>query len=520
MSYFELSLLAGLALGGIVGGQLWSVLGTGAFTALALLYIVAALLFFMGSVGSRRHRRDEVWQGLMRSLATPALQRLAPVWLCMNAIIGLWLGPTLYFLLTHRSNGQQLLAGLFADDPSELGWLLFVYALVFGAGVVAWSRALPRIHLPHALRVSLLAMLGVSSGLLLLNHMGDQPTQLRWTLTVVIAILIMVESGFTPAALSLLAGAVGPGVGRGAAMGIYSFLLSLGALAGSVLAAIAGRWLAIEGLTYATLGLAVVALAFLPRLGSVGRLTPEVPQTAGASNAEINRELSALKRMFTLAVQGGKLVSKPYIPMLKENNVRKGFFEPAQFESVKNHLPPHMQGIARFAHATGWRTPSEVLPLEWRQVDVHSGEVRLDPGTTKNDDARVFPFTTELRAVLEDSRAAADRLQREENIITPYVFFYAKGKKAGQRITESGFNKAWRKARVAAGCPGRIPHDFRRTAVRNLVRAGVPERVAMQLTGHKTRAVFERYNIVSPGDLRDAAQRLDSFMTSRSEATG
>ena len=88
---------------------------------------------------------------------------------------------------------------------------------------------------------------------------------------------------------------------------------------------------------------------------------------------------------------------------------------------------------------------------------------------------------------------------------------YAKGAKAGQGVTEGGYNKAWRKARIAAGCPGRIPHDFRRTAVRNLVRAGVPERVAMQMTGHKTRAVFERYNIVSPGDLRDAARRLDSY---------
>ena len=75
-------------------------------------------------------------------------------------------------------------------------------------------------------------------------------------------------------------------------------------------------------------------------------------------------------------------------------------------------------------------------------------------------------------------------------------------------LTEGGYNKAWR---VAAGCPGRILHDFRRTAVRNLVRAGIPERVAMQMTGHKTRAVFERYNIVSSGDLRDAAQRLDRF---------
>ena len=96
-------------------------------------------------------------------------------------------------------------------------------------------------------------------------------------------------------------------------------------------------------------------------------------------------------------------------------------------------------------------------------------------------------------------------------IIARYVFCYTTGKKAGQRITESGFNKQWRKARVAAGCPGRIPHDFRRTAVRHLVRAGVPERVAMAMTGHKTRSIFERYNITSPGDLRDAARRLDAY---------
>jgi integrase len=82
------------------------------------------------------------------------------------------------------------------------------------------------------------------------------------------------------------------------------------------------------------------------------------------------------------------------------------------------------------------------------------------------------------------------------------------------RITERGFNKAWRKARTHAGCPSRIPHDFRRTAVRNLVPAGVPERVAIQLTGHNTRGVVARYNIVSPGDLRDAARRRDTYALS------
>jgi len=116
--------------------------------------------------------------------------------------------------------------------------------------------------------------------------------------------------------------------------------------------------------------------------------------------------------------------------------------------------------------------------------------------------------------VLEDQQIIAEQLKREQGLIARHVFCYTMHKKAGQPITESGFNKAWRKARVAAGCPGRIPHDFRRTAVRNLVRAGVPERVAMQLTGHKTRAVFERYNIVSPGDLRDAARRLDVYAAS------
>jgi integrase len=170
-----------------------------------------------------------------------------------------------------------------------------------------------------------------------------------------------------------------------------------------------------------------------------------------------------------------------------------------------------MRGIAEFAFVTGWRTPSEILPLEWRQVDMKAGEARLDPGTTKNGEGRVFPFTRELRQVFERQQVIAETLKRERGIIARYVFCFTIGKKAGRRITDSGFNHAWGRARVAAGCPGRIPHDFRRTAVRNLVRAGVPERVAMQLTGHRTRAVFERYNIVSPSDLREAAQRLDTY---------
>ena len=234
--------------------------------------------------------------------------------------------------------------------------------------------------------------------------------------------------------------------------------------------------------------------------------------TDGAANASVNRDLIILKRMCTLARQAGKLTVQPYSPLLQEHHVRKGFFEPEQAASVQRHLPAHMRGVAAFACVTGWRTPSEILPLEWRQVDLKAGEVRLDVGATKNGEGRVFPLTAELRRILDAQQEIAKAMKREYGTIPRHVFCYTKGVKAGQGVTEGGYNKAWRKARIAAGCPGRIPHDFRRTAVRNLVRAGVPERVAMQMTGHKTRAVFERYNIVSQGDLRDAAQRLDQFV--------
>jgi integrase len=225
-------------------------------------------------------------------------------------------------------------------------------------------------------------------------------------------------------------------------------------------------------------------------------------QQAGAANAEINRELAALKRAFSLAVQAGKLMHKPHIPMLQENNVRTGFFEREQFESVRHHLPENLRPMVTFAYITGWRLPSEILPLQWRQVDFQAGTVRLDAGATKNDEGRVFPFTQELRGVLESQKAKTDALQRQRGILCPWVFH-----RAGRPIRR--FRGAWAAACKEAGLPGRIPHDFRRTAVRNLVRAGVSERVAMMMTGHKTRSVFERYNIVNEGDLRDAAARLD-----------
>jgi integrase len=245
------------------------------------------------------------------------------------------------------------------------------------------------------------------------------------------------------------------------------------------------------------------AFTFTARDGTL-RHVPEQRRTiAGVSNAEINRELTTLKRMFNLAIQAGKLLQKPHIPFLKEDNVRVGFFERDQFLAVLAHLAEPLRPAATFAYITGWRIDSEILALEWRQVDFSAGEVRLDPGKTKNGEGRTFPMTRELRDVLEQQRAITENLQRQLKIVCPRVF-----NRSGRHI--KSFRIAFRTACSAAGCPGRVLHDFRRTAVRNLVRAGIPERVAMQMTGHKTRSVFERYNIVSAGDLREAAKCLDA----------
>lgn len=240
-----------------------------------------------------------------------------------------------------------------------------------------------------------------------------------------------------------------------------------------------------------------------------------------AANATINRELTILKRMFSLAMKAEIIFRRPHIELLQERNTRTGFFELEQYHAVIKRLSPSLADVVTFAYVTGWRVSSEVLPLEWRQVDLNAGVVRLDAHTTKNGEGRVFMLNRELRELLERRDAERDALKKR-GIIVPWVFWrmVAKGrggKKYPKRIVT--FGKAFANACALAGCPGRILHDLRRTAVRNMVRAGIPERVAMQFTGHKTRSVFERYNIVSEGDLQAAARRLDGVTVTNGPET-
>jgi len=214
------------------------------------------------------------------------------------------------------------------------------------------------------------------------------------------------------------------------------------------------------------------------------------------SNASVNRELSAIKRIFNLGIKNGRIFRKPNIEMLEEDNVRVGFFEWSEFEGVLDKLPDYLRAPMTFAYHTGWRVRSEVLKMKWRNIDLEKGTIRLDVGSTKNKGGRVIYMTDEVKGVLVEERKKLKQ-------IGGLVFHHN-----GRPIVN--YYKAWHKACREAKMVGKIPHDFRRTAVRNIVGAGVPERVAMQMTGHKTRAVFDRYHIVSDGDLKEAAAKLNS----------
>lgn len=232
----------------------------------------------------------------------------------------------------------------------------------------------------------------------------------------------------------------------------------------------------------------------------------EQRKRAAAANGTINRELGLLIRMFNLAMENRRVVAVPVIRKLKEAAPRQGFFERDQFEAVKGRLPEDLQVAATIAYTFGWRTQSEVLTLDRRQLDLEAETLRLDPGTTKNDDGRLVYLTPELKALLSAQVARVDTLQRRLGRVIPHLFPHLEARLVGKRIRD--FRKAWTTACKRAGVPGALRHDFRRTAVRNMVNGGVAERVAMKVTGHKTRSVFDRYHIVSPADLKEATRKL------------
>jgi integrase len=240
-------------------------------------------------------------------------------------------------------------------------------------------------------------------------------------------------------------------------------------------------------------------------------------QGEGAANASINRELSALKRGFSLAIQAGSLFHRPYIPMLEENNARQGFLDHGGFLALRTELPDYLKDPVSFLYLSGWRS-GEMKSLEWR--DVGADAIRLRAENSKNKKQRVLPLREELAEI-------AQRAKNTRKPECPFVF-HDKGQPIGD------FRKAWHNACVSAGLGyfekigegrtakkvyhGLLIHDLRRSAVRNMVAAGIHEKVAMGLSGHKTRSVFDRYHIVTEDDLAEASDRLFGYLERQAEA--
>jgi hypothetical protein len=221
-------------------------------------------------------------------------------------------------------------------------------------------------------------------------------------------------------------------------------------------------------------------------------------------------------------MRAGKAAGKPYIGKLETNNARKGFFEREQFEPVVRHFPGYLKAVAETAYITGWRVHDELLTRERKHVDLKAGWLRLEPGESKNRDGRNFPLTPRLREVLQRQIEYTEALQRAEGRIIPWLFH-----RDGKPI--KNFRRAWLTACVAAGLgsevrdtrgklvkkiANRIPHDFRRTAVRNFERAGVSRSDAMNMVGHKTEAIYRRYAISDEKSLKEAGAKLAMLETS------
>ena len=187
--------------------------------------------------------------------------------------------------------------------------------------------------------------------------------------------------------------------------------------------------------------------------------------------------------------------------MLEERNARKGFFEADQLKAVLNHLPDHLKAPAEIAYITGWRIHDELLTRHRYHLDLNAGWLRLDPGETKNGEGRMFPLTPRMREVLQEQIANTEGLQKVNGRIIPWLFH-----RKGNQIKY--FRRSWLTACKNAGVPGKIPHDFRRTAIRNLERAGVPRSTAMRLVGHRTESTYRRYAIVDEAMLKEGGEKL------------
>lgn len=226
--------------------------------------------------------------------------------------------------------------------------------------------------------------------------------------------------------------------------------------------------------------------------------------------ATLNREVEVLRMAFRLAHRQDRLSRLPHFPMLPEENVRQGFVELATFDKVATALPCDLADAARFAYLTGWRR-GQVGKLGWQHVDQTNRLLAVPGSLTKNGAPQTIPLAGELWEIIERRRARREIARKDgSTFLSPHLFHRGDGLQLGD------FRKAWANACSAAGVPGLLFHDLRRSAARNLVRAGVDRDVARKITGHKTESMFARYNVTDTRDQVEAFKRVGQYVEEQS----
>jgi len=217
----------------------------------------------------------------------------------------------------------------------------------------------------------------------------------------------------------------------------------------------------------------------------------------GAARATVNRDLAYLRHGFKLLFESGQISQVPVIKLLEGENVREGFIDKADFDKLVDYLEPQAKDIVIFLYNSGWRT-KEAMTLEWRDIDLESGMIRLRRENSKNKKGRLLPLLGELHAVIE-------RQAQVKRLDCPFVFH-----RNGRPI--KSFRKTWKTACEAIGQPTLVPHDMRRSAVRNFRKAGLSETEGMAMSGHKTNSIYKRYDIMDEEDLKESMGKVQDYL--------
>ena len=216
-------------------------------------------------------------------------------------------------------------------------------------------------------------------------------------------------------------------------------------------------------------------------------------QRAGRTAETINREMAVLRVAFRIGYEHDLVPRMPVIKKLPELRVRNEFFTREEIDSLLPCLPDYLRDVVLFGFLTGWRK-GEIVALQWANVNRSGAVIRLEPEQNKGRTVRVLALQGELATLIE-RRWQARKIGRT---LAQHVFH-----RAGCPLGK--FRLTWLKACREAGLGHRWFHSLRRSAAWNMCLQGVPEKVIM---GHKTRLMFDRYNIVTEADQQAYAERL------------